>query len=142
MLVCAVKFKAILLHAYYAHRGLGTPPKATRAIASQPIPPPSLLCLQLGEHRPRPATSSAMTSKCHVRCGVVTASQIYKRYGRGFYVGASHTEFIEQTATQISVKQAIMGLPAKQRAAVKSGSGHESKAPVQNVAVPQEPGPL
>jgi hypothetical protein len=34
-----------------------------------------------------------------------------------------------------------MGLPAEQNAAVKSGSGHDAKAPVQRVAVPQEPGP-
>ncbi|KAJ9621573.1 hypothetical protein H2203_007060 [Taxawa tesnikishii (nom. ined.)] len=34
-----------------------------------------------------------------------------------------------------------MGLPQQQNAAVKQGEGHSSTAPVQQVAVPQEPGP-
>ena len=34
-----------------------------------------------------------------------------------------------------------MGLPTEQNAAVKSGSGHDAKAPVQRVPVPQQPGP-
>jgi hypothetical protein len=34
-----------------------------------------------------------------------------------------------------------MGLPSEQNAAVRSGEGHEAKAPVQRVPVPQEPGP-
>jgi hypothetical protein len=34
-----------------------------------------------------------------------------------------------------------MGLPAEQNAAVKTGSGHEARAPVQRVPVSQEPGP-
>jgi propanol-preferring alcohol dehydrogenase len=34
-----------------------------------------------------------------------------------------------------------MGLPSEQNAAVKTGSGHDAKAPVKRIAVPQEPGP-
>lgn len=34
-----------------------------------------------------------------------------------------------------------MALPTEQRAAVKQGTGHEATAKVQNVPVPQEPGP-
>ncbi|GAB7324998.1 hypothetical protein MBLNU13_g08799t1 [Cladosporium sp. NU13] len=34
-----------------------------------------------------------------------------------------------------------MGIPAEQNAAVKTGSGHEARAPVQRVPVSQEPGP-
>jgi len=34
-----------------------------------------------------------------------------------------------------------MGLPAEQNAAVKTGSGHDARAPVQRIPVPQEPGP-
>jgi hypothetical protein len=34
-----------------------------------------------------------------------------------------------------------MGLPAEQNAAVKTGSGHDAKAPVQRIPVSQEPGP-
>ena len=32
-------------------------------------------------------------------------------------------------------------LPKEQQAAVKQGDGHDAKAPVKTVEVPQEPGP-
>jgi len=79
-------------------------------------------------------------ARCVV-CGITGEQRCSKEVGLISFVPSDLLAIPVYLTVPTQLRSTTMGLPAEQNAAVKTGSGHDAKAPVQRIPVSQEPGP-